>query len=307
MFNTGDYPALVEDPAGVAIEGELWDVGGECLQMLDSIEGVPGLFQRKRALMQDAAADVETYIYCQSTAGMPECGTVWPSADSQSSESAAPPPEPLFVVDSGAEQFERQRHDVDVICVGDSLTGWNNLGPAELWPFPTYPRFLQILCSPRQLRIADGGIAGEVSDNGPRHVQRYVDLFPRASLAVVGFGTNDLGSGWELAATSRRILDNLDVMVTALRERDIRPVLFNVPHVNETAFPPDIAQRAHEQRIYHNARLAEFCSRSQIPLADICHHLRDEHFGDELHPNGAGAQIIAREVFRVLVSTLRQS
>jgi lysophospholipase L1-like esterase len=28
--------------------------------------------------------------------------------------------------------------------------------------------------------------------------------------------------------------------------------------------------------------------------------LHDEHFGDELHPNGSGAKIIAEAVFQVL-------
>ena len=37
-----------------------------------------------------------------------------------------------------------------------------------------------------------------------------------------------------------------------------------------------------------------------IPLADICRLLRDEHFGDELHPNDRGAKIIAEAVFQVL-------
>ena len=36
------------------------------------------------------------------------------------------------------------------------------------------------------------------------------------------------------------------------------------------------------------------------PLADICCLLRDEHFGDELHPNDRGAKIIAEAVFQVL-------
>ena len=38
----------------------------------------------------------------------------------------------------------------------------------------------------------------------------------------------------------------------------------------------------------------------RIPLADICSRLRDEHFGDELHPDDAGAKIIAEEVYKKL-------
>jgi lysophospholipase L1-like esterase len=43
-----------------------------------------------------------------------------------------------------------------------------------------------------------------------------------------------------------------------------------------------------------------FCDEHGIPLADICCLLRDEHFGDELHPNDWGAKIIADAVFQVL-------
>ena len=54
-------------------------------------------------------------------------------------------------------------------------------------------------------------------------------------------------------------------------------------------------------RDYHNERLAEYCRRERVPLVEIASKLRDEHFADELHPNEAGAQVIAGEVDRVLV------
>ena len=72
------------------------------------------------------------------------------------------------------------------MCAGDSITGWNNFGPANLWPYPTYPQFLQQLSEPSGLRIADGGIAGEVSDNGLSHVKSYLDLFPNALYFIIG-------------------------------------------------------------------------------------------------------------------------
>ena len=83
----------------------------------------------------------------------------------------------VYLADKDLGGFDEARSTVDVVCAGDSITGWNNFGPANLWPYPTYPRFLQPLTEPSGLRIADGGIAGEVSDNGLGHVQRYLDLF----------------------------------------------------------------------------------------------------------------------------------
>ncbi len=133
-------------------------------------------------------------------------------------------------------------------------------------------------------------------------------------------------------------------MVQAVLERGKRPILFNVPHVNERMFPPRMAREVHGKRDYHNPRLKSlklrissgssripknsggrglgaalrnapnsgefgyaqlrklksFCDEHGIPLADICGLLRDEHFGDELHPNGRGAKIIVEAVFQVL-------
>ncbi len=83
-------------------------------------------------------------------------------------------------------------------------------------------------------------------------------------------------------------------MVQAVVERGKKAILFNVPHVNEAMFAPFIAQDALEKRDYHNTRLKACCGQHEIPLADICSHLRDEHFADELHPNGAGRELLPR-------------
>jgi len=125
-------------------------------------------------------------------------------------------------------------------------------------------------------------------------------LFPNSRYFIVGFGTNDLGTWPDLESTSRRIIENLDKMVQAVRDQEKVPMLFNVPYANESMFAPHIARDTHEKRDYHNERLGEYCQQNAVPMADICAHLRDEHFGDELHPNEGGAKIIAEETFAML-------
>jgi acyl-CoA thioesterase-1 len=210
-------------------------------------------------------------------------------------------PEVFCTADQGTPAFEADRTAVDVVCAGDSLTGWNNYGPAQTWPYPTYPQFLQELCLPLKLRIANGGIAGEISDNGPQQVEDYLALFPNARYFVFGMGTNDLGIWPDTEATSKKIIGNLGKMVQLVRDRGKRAVLFNVPNANGAMFVPAIAKELREERDFHNARLKEFCGKQGIPLADTCSRLKDEHFADELHPNAEGARIIAEEVFKVLV------
>jgi gamma-glutamylcyclotransferase (GGCT)/AIG2-like uncharacterized protein YtfP/lysophospholipase L1-like esterase len=299
LYDTGSYPALVEDREGQAIEGELWEVDDPCLKIIDAIEGVPHLY-RRQPLSLDAARrddDVQTYIYQQSTDGLQDCGSRW-DASQRASFSANVPP--LYVAHAGTEEFAADCHAVAIVCAGDSLTGWNNFGPRRLWPLATYPEFLQVLGAPRGWRVADGGIAGEVSSRGPAHVRRYLDLFPNADYFLIGFGTNDLAEWQDSRETSTRIIAHLESMVTLVREQGLRPVLFNVPHVKRSAFTTQVYRECHAAREHHNAKLAHFCQASAIPLADICSRLTDAHLADELHPNESGARIIAEQLFCVL-------
>jgi lysophospholipase L1-like esterase len=209
-------------------------------------------------------------------------------------------PSVLYLADRDSSAFELGRTTVDVVCAGDSITGWNNFGVVRDWPHRTYPEFLQRLCAPLELTIANGGIAGEVSANGLGQVRDYLALFPSARFFVVGYGTNDLGMSPDVEQTSPRIIRNLDQMVRAIRDGRRQPVLLNIPHANEAMFPRTVARDLHRMRDYHNERLAGYCLDGRIPLVDIASKLQDEHFADELHPNDEGAQVIAQEVFRVL-------
>ncbi len=211
-------------------------------------------------------------------------------------------PEVVYIVDCGSPAFEAARTSVDVVCAGDSITGWNNFGRPAYWPYPCYPQFLQDLCRPLKLRIANGGIAGEISENSIGQVRDYLEWFPNARYFIIGYGTNDLGIWPDLEATSRQIIENLDQMASSVLGQGKRPILFNVPYANEPLFPPQLAQDTHRRRDYHNQRLKDFCGSRGLPLADICSRLGDSHFGDQLHPNEAGARLIAEDVFQVLAS-----
>ncbi len=206
----------------------------------------------------------------------------------------------LYLADRDSLAFEAECRTVDVVCAGDSITGWNNFGVVRDWPLRTYPEFLQRLCEPVGLSIANGGIAGEVSPNGIAQIQDYLDLFPIARHFVVGYGTNDLGMWPEVERTSPRIIENLDRMVRAIRDGRRQPILLNVPYANESMFPRRVAEDLHVNRDYHNDRLRAYCLENHVPLVYISRKLRDEHFADELHPNDVGAQVIAQEVFEVL-------
>lgn len=82
LFNTGDYPALVEAQPlglqGLSIVGELWSVDDRCLARLDEEEGVEeGLYKRRKILLYQPVVEAQSYYYLPATAGMPDCGDRW--------------------------------------------------------------------------------------------------------------------------------------------------------------------------------------------------------------------------------------
>lgn len=78
LYDTGAYPAMIEDENGLEIDGEVWEVDAECLQALDLIESTPDRYERGSVTLASPAIDgVQTYIYQRSVAGMPECGPNW--------------------------------------------------------------------------------------------------------------------------------------------------------------------------------------------------------------------------------------
>ncbi len=209
-------------------------------------------------------------------------------------------PSVLYLAERYSPAFDASRNSIDIVCAGDSITGWNNFGVISEWPYRTYPEFLHRLCEPLGLRIANGGIAGEISQNGLGQVGEYLGLFPNARYFVVGYGTNDLGMWPDVERTSPMIIENLDQMVRAIRDGGRQPILLNVPYANESMFPRKVAEELHANRAFHNNRLRTYCLADQVPLVNIASKLGDQHFADELHPNDEGAQVIAQEVFNVL-------
>jgi lysophospholipase L1-like esterase len=206
--------------------------------------------------------------------------------------------EVLGIFDHETDPFQADRIAFDVVCAGDSLTGWGNFGPPQSWPFRCYPEFLQVLCEPLGLKVANCGVAGETSDNGVWQVCDYVKLFATARFFLICYGANDLDDSDDHEATSGRVIANLGQMVQAVRRRGKQPIILDLPDVNARLFPGDLLLAARTARSYHNARLRQFCQELDIPLAGISTCLGEEHFGDACHPNVEGAKIVARVAIR---------
>lgn len=203
----------------------------------------------------------------------------------------------LYLADRDISGFRERAEFIDIVCVGDSITGWNNVydGSTEVesGPYPTYPQYLQELTD---LSVVDCGISGTFSFQGPLHVADCLNNFPKSKYFVIGYGTNDLGAGMPAEFVSRNILRSLDRVTQSVLSAQKIPFLMNVPHLNSRRFGKSAYQRARQERDFHNQHLMEFCSQRNIKLADICSLLIDDDFEDALHPNEQGARKIAQAV-----------
>jgi gamma-glutamylaminecyclotransferase len=66
MYHLGEYPALVEDPTGGQVEGEVFEVSDATLRLLDEVEGVADtLYVRKPVPLVDrfSSMTVEAYLF----------------------------------------------------------------------------------------------------------------------------------------------------------------------------------------------------------------------------------------------------
>jgi lysophospholipase L1-like esterase len=193
----------------------------------------------------------------------------------------------LYVDDVESLSLE-QKNNVDVVCAGDSITGYNNFGKRKMWPVATYPEFLQEILP--ELKLVNGGTAGAISAFGIQHIEDYLEIFPSAKYFVIGYGTNDLAlPGLSLKDRSENIIGNLDEIVESVVIAGKTPILLNVPYTKEKVL-------SQYERNFHNQKLKEYCSKKNIGLVDICSILVPEDFIDNLHPNEKGARKISKAV-----------
>lgn len=81
LYDCCGYPALVDDPEGVAVQGEVWEVSDEVLRNLDEYEGLPNLYSRRPILLQGSNSPMQAYFYRGDVAHLKDCGDHWRPED----------------------------------------------------------------------------------------------------------------------------------------------------------------------------------------------------------------------------------
>lgn len=224
------------------------------------------------------------------------CGGSSGSARRASPDSAASAPAPAAAPAGGSRApspADSSARPV-VLFLGNSLTAGLGLQPEQ-----AYPALLaaKIDSAGLPFRVVNAGVSGATSADGVRQVGRWLDL-PVAVL-VLELGANDALRGQDLAATRRNLQAILDS--TRARRPDARLVIAGMqapPNLGSDYTArfrrlfPDIARR-------NDATLIPFLLRGVAADPAL-------NQGDGMHPNAAGEQIVARNVWEVLEPVLKE-
>jgi acyl-CoA thioesterase I len=179
-----------------------------------------------------------------------------------------------------------------IVCFGDSLTAGLGLDSGE-----SYPDVLQKLLDQRgyHYRVVNLGVSGETTQDGLARVSMVLSEKP--AIVVLEFGANDGLRGQPVANTER----NLARMIEQLQSAGARVVLAGI------TLPPNYGP-AYIQRF--DAMYKDLAAKYKLRLipfllAGVAGNPR-LMLRDGLHPNGAGARIVAGTVAQALQPVLKR-
>jgi lysophospholipase L1-like esterase len=191
----------------------------------------------------------------------------------------------------------------EIICVGDSITGWNYTDNKNKWPFPVYPIFLEQILQKKKIqnKVINAGFEGDRSERLHDILFESNAKYKTAKYFVILIGTNDICQNPNyIQNTTDTILVNIGNSVYDLRKENKIPILVNIPKM--FFFP--MSEQCNLAVELYNDRLESYCRRQKIKMADISSKLTGEHFADGVHPNEEGAKLIANNVYKTLKSLL---
>jgi acyl-CoA thioesterase-1 len=172
-----------------------------------------------------------------------------------------------------------------VLAFGDSLYAGFGLAPTQ-----AFPAALERELEERGVDadVVNAGISGDTTAGGLRRLAVTLDRLPRnPDLVVLGLGANDALLGFDPGQTRR----NLEAMVTELKRRGIPVLLTGI-----TA-PPDLK---HPYFSRYEAIYPEIARRHGVALEpSLLEGVltgRDMVLPDGVHPNAAGAALMAERV-----------
>ena len=178
-----------------------------------------------------------------------------------------------------------------VTVLGDSITAGLGLPARDAMPAQLQDALVRMNVF---AKVRAAGVSGDTSGGGLARVN--FSVAPDTALCVVALGGNDLLQGVEPRVTKA----NLRAILQSLRNRRIAAVLVGI------GAPPLIGgSYAREFNAIYPALAREFAIPLYPNLLAGVGGVRSLMQGDGIHPNAAGARIVAQSLAPVVAGALR--
>lgn len=179
-----------------------------------------------------------------------------------------------------------------LIAFGDSLTAGYRLEIEEAWPARLQERLDEEGIA---LRVVNAGVSGETSSGGLRRLPWVLDRQPAARFLVVALGGNDGLRGVPASVMTENLLG----MIREAEGRGLSVLLAGVPTAPELG--PDYAE---EFRSAFRTVARDTGTPLLENLLDGVAGVPEWNQPDRIHPNAAGARLLAGNVFAALAPLL---
>jgi acyl-CoA thioesterase-1 len=192
-----------------------------------------------------------------------------------------------------------------LVCFGDSLTaGYGATVPKVDDESKSYPAFLQNKVT---IPVINAGVSGNTTAQALSRVDDVLSHSPQ--IVIILLGANDLFQFVNFVDTE----DNLHNIINEINDGD-RKIYLAKFYTNEVAFDiaktflGDSATEAVIQGLIddYDAIFNNLASPANVTLIeDIWEGVWGVHMSDEVHPNAAGYEIMADNIFNAIESCLR--
>jgi acyl-CoA thioesterase I len=190
-------------------------------------------------------------------------------------------------VDTSAEAPGRELTPLKIVAFGDSLTSGHRLGPKF-----AYPAVLESRLNDAGLpaKVINQGISGETTARGVQRLKAALDQNPQ--ILLVAFGANDGLRGVPVA----QVRKNLEQIIEGAQARNIKVVLCGMEALPLYGW---------QYTVDFHQLFPALAAKYDVPLVPF---LLDGVIGDPdlmspdgLHPNAAGARVLADNIWPYLL------
>ena len=175
-----------------------------------------------------------------------------------------------------------------IVAFGDSLTAGYRLEIEEAWPARLQERLDEAGIG---LRVVNAGVSGETSSGGLRRLPWVLDRQPGARFLVLALGGNDGLRGVPASVMTENLLG----MIREAEGRGLSVLLAGVPTAPELG--PDYAEE------FRDAFRGVARDTGTPLLENLLEGVAGDpelNLPDRIHPNEAGARLLAGNVFAAL-------